>query len=375
MKIIGSKKIALLLTVSAAGCVGTPTGDIHAGKSLNSTTIDYVGDRNEYSAGVAIADFNRDSLPDIFIVNGRHWPRNDLLYLRDENSAFSDAIIIEDGPSTGYGACVADIDGDGDSDILVARDGASGDIFLNSGSAAFRRIKLGSPRAARDCLLNDFDGDGIIDALLTERGGETSVFFGPLISEPVEKVVYTGNAVGAAGGDLNGDGLTDIALTIRGGGTLAVIYSEVNRSFSEPVLRGRKDVQSRAATIADIDQDGDNDIVAAVVNGKNLIFKNEGGEIASGSELPGSSSRTGALAVADLDSDGRLDIVFGNNGKNSVFLNKPNGFERVVLPDPKADTYDVAIGDVNSDGFPDIVFANSNRSNTLIVSTEQALIE
>ena len=77
-----------------------------------------------------------------------------------------------------------------------------------------------------------------------------------------------------------------------------------------------------------------------------------------------------SLAVADLDGDGDVDIVMGNRGApGAVLLNDGSGraFRRVSFGDSQGATYGLAIGDINNDGVPDIVAGRSNAPNTLYI--------
>ncbi|MGD2123554.1 MAG: VCBS repeat-containing protein, partial [Gemmatimonadota bacterium] len=82
----------------------------------------------------------------------------------------------------------------------------------------------------------------------------------------------------------------------------------------------------------------------------------------------GADEHTYAAAVADMDRDGDADIVVGNvQGQNAVYLNDGSGrvwVEQKVGEEAEA-TYGVATADLDGDGYPDIGFANSEAVNRL----------
>jgi len=78
-------------------------------------------------------------------------------------------------------------------------------------------------------------------------------------------------------------------------------------------------------------------------------------------ELILSTFETRAIALADMDGDGDLDLIDAGSGRNGVQLNNGNGFfgGRTITPNPGAtNTRSVATGDVNRDGYIDFVTAN-----------------
>jgi len=85
-----------------------------------------------------------------------------------------------------------------------------------------------------------------------------------------------------------------------------------------------------------------------------------------GAEFGAADGRTYALASADLDGDGDIDLVEAKTAQtNAAHYNEGGGakFRTVELAGSKADTYGVALGDMNGDGLLDAVFANAGAIN------------
>jgi len=326
--------------------------------------FNWFGGEDDFSAGISFADFDGDGALDIAAVNGRHWPVADMLLLNDGKGHFPMAAEIGEWRTTGYGGCPADIDNDGDMDLLVPRDWLPVAVFRNDGAGRLADAgEIGEAGAARDCATADINNDGAVDLVIADRRGGSFLALGPLGPDARTVPLSDLPAVGVTLGGLNGDGEVDTVLALRGAATLAVFLSNGD-GYAAPVLVGDAEWESRSVALADWDGDGDMDLVTAILSGANRVFLNEGGKFTRSAPIGPESEVSQGVRVADLNADGHPDAIFANEGPNAVVMNIEGLQQRTQLPGDN-DTYDLAVGDLNGDGLPDIGFANSDASNTL----------
>lgn len=129
------------------------------------------------------------------------------------------------------------------------------------------------------------------------------------------------------------------------------------------------------------DVDGDSDVVLGNATDysypfpstyPNTLLLNDGnGALKRSKGLPADSDDTRAVALADVDADGDLDLVTGNYGLDRLFLNDGGGHftsASGALPALSGATRGVAVGDVNGDGSVDLVFARYGGQNQLYLN-------
>ena len=141
------------------------------GIDFANTVSDSASFRNRHlmhGSGVAIGDIDGDGRPEIYLcrIEGPN-----ALYLNEGGLSFREAaaergVALGDRPSTG--AVFADVDGDGDLDLVVTSMGGRNSLFLNDGAGKFRDATTGSGfvpegRGSTTAALADVDGDGDLD--------------------------------------------------------------------------------------------------------------------------------------------------------------------------------------------------------------------
>ncbi|MDH3206651.1 MAG: VCBS repeat-containing protein [Gemmatimonadota bacterium] len=341
----------------------------------------------ETSANVSIGDVNQDGRLDIVLVKGRHWPLTDQVLLGDGAGGFQPAYPLGDAADRSYSGVLVDMDGDGDLDVVVSNDDPDPKlVHLNDGSGRFRvGSTFGRPEwSTRHVAVRDLDGDGFPDVVLANRSGRSSgmnyicfgIGDGRFSDECVGFAEESATTITPV--DFNGDGALDLVVPHRDGGQSHVYLNDGNGRYRERIAFGPAEATIRAAKPADFDADGRMDL--AVIDersGPAIYMQRADGEW----EAPFALGRVGegaarpyALMVADVDTDGRTDVVIGYvNARPAVFFNDaPGTFTVVPFGDAEGSAYGFDVADVDGDGFLDIAMARSGATNMLYFGAPEA---
>jgi hypothetical protein len=159
-------------------------------------------------------------------------------------------------------------------------------------------------------------------------GKETGILFTNLLSEErgLTNQIYH-NGSGVALGDVDGDGLCDIYLGNIDGGS-ALYRNLGNWKFEEIAARAgvaRPGLATTGVLFADVDGDGDLDLIVNAIGLGTSIFLNDGhGHFADSTPSAGTAARTGSIsaAMADIDGDGFLDL-YVTNYRTSALRDEP----------------------------------------------------
>jgi hypothetical protein len=333
---------------------------------------------SDTSANVSVGDLNGDGNLDILLVKGRHWPLMSRVLLGDGRGHFPIAYNLGETPYRSYFGRLVDIDGDGDLDVVLSNDTPDPKvIYLNDGKGHFH---LGSSygRAeweTRNASVADLNGDSQPDIIVANRTDKNPANYICLNkgkgSFDTDCIPFSHeSATTIAQADFNRDGLIDLVVPHRDGGQSYVYFAGAKAVYSNlrRIPFGPSDAEIRMAEVADFDRDGLPDIVAIdEKRGVFIYFGRTDGTFLSGVALSSGKVSPYALAVSDLNGDGRMDIIVGNvEAPSTIYFNgSGRHFTPIQFGDNKGAVYGLAIADLDRDGLPDIIVARSDAPNAV----------
>lgn len=297
---------------------------------------------------------------------------------------FSNATTYADlGPHIQYvnsfsptrGVAWGDVDGDGDLDLAVGNEGAPNKVYLNHHGVLQTDDDnpWASPTMAttQSVIWADMDGDGDLDLLFAYRNAPNEIYFnegGVLQSTAgwTADTTFTTYSMGTA--DLNGDGWLDLVVG-NSGSALGQIYFNDNgllpTTASLTIGPGQSE---RAISFVDVDHDGDLDLAMGNGGQPNRIYLNDNATFNTIWWTDNVNDVTYDLAWGDINGDGELDVAVGNwPGQNKIYFS--NGGTLQTSPGwvsaDNANTSSLRLVDIDGDGDLDVTATTDSGSPVL----------
>jgi hypothetical protein len=275
---------------------------------------------------------------------------------------------------------VADMDGDNDTDLLLAMSGLGANgfpdgtgrvgVLLNRGDGIFApATTYAASGSTHSITRGDLDGNGTVDAASTGVSFRATVFLNSgnaVLSKQVPDYGngYTSTAITT--GDLDRDGDFDIAFANPGISNITVLLNPGDGRFGPYTFYDAGDNCNDIA-IADVDRDGDADLVTANYYSRNVSVLLNAGDGTFGAETtyPAGSFPMN-LVAANLDTDNWVDLAVVDRDGNtlSILTNRGNGtFGPPTAVSVGQTPTEVETGDFDGDLRADLIVLNSGSRN------------
>jgi hypothetical protein len=397
--------------------------------------------------GVAFVDYDNDGWLDIFMVNSGvsdfyqpQTPLKNALYRNNRDGTFTDVTDkagVAGGREFGMGCAIADYDNDGFPDIFVTAYGRC-TLYRNNGNGTFTDVTdkagLAAPGWTTSAVWFDYDNDGRLDLFLcsfVQYSVKNDVFCGdnklgkrfyciPRVFKPTPSLLYRNNgdgtftkvsadtsieralgkALGVVATDINNDGLMDLFVandTVqnflfvnRGKGKWDEIGLEAEVGFS---VNGTPR-SGMGVDAADVNGDGRQDLFVSNVDQEMFsLYQNEGNgsflDVAAPNAITQATRLLSGwgLKFFDYDNDGFVDLFLANGHpddmiesysrqvryKEPLLLFRHDGTKLSNVSQQGGPAFQkmfpargLAVGDFNNDGRIDVLIGNNGEAPVIL---------
>jgi len=302
---------------------------------------------------VAVADVNGDGKPDLLVVNcdpiggdncGNDIRRGLMGVLLGNGDGTFQPVVTYDAGFEAWSLAVADVNGDGKPDLVVAN------LCASSSNCTTGKVGI---------LLGN--GDGTFQPVVAYPSGGSNTF-------------------SVAVADVNGDGKPDLVVANLCGtssdctsGNVGVLLGKGDGTFRAAVTHDAGDASPISIAVADVNGDGKPDLVVAYyhISAVGVLLGNGDGTFQPAIlNYDGFGTALQSVAVADVNGDGNPDLLWVSLYSSDNLCGSSNGYSLVTVRLGKGDgtfpagrsycsggveTFSVAVADVNGDGRLDLV--------------------
>ncbi|MEX0985255.1 MAG: VCBS repeat-containing protein [Actinomycetota bacterium] len=365
--------VVMVAGTLVAGVPGPAAAAVPAGVAFVRSTLDTGGQ----AYGIEIADVTGEGRADLIVTH--HATLSDpalaykvLVYPQGAGGGLQAPVVYTPsvsvpGADTWLFPAVGDLDGDGDTDLLVGHQEGF-DLFYQDAGVFTAPLAFATVAPVHEIEVADLNADGLDDIVYSMTGAVSGYRyrgrFQDALDNTIGAVVTIGDAAAEtfAVGDVTGDAKPDVVPEGDASGTVFV-HDAGDETFTAAFDTRITDAVSLA--VADVNDDTRNDLVLLESSGLSVLPGQPDGSLADATSVGGPFTQASALEVADLNADAALDVVvFGSDGTHAFVQDDAGMLAGLtcafasVLESPAGGNETVAIGDLNGDARPDAAGAD-----------------
>jgi len=299
--------------------------------------------------GVKLSDVNGDGAPDLVVANFLT-PAVSVLISTTAPGATTPSFIAQATfatPGDADSVAVADVNGDGRDDLLVACFDATAAVLLNttpfgSTTATFAAAQtFDSGLKSYSVASADLNGDGLPDFVVANYDAGTASVLLNTTPPGATTVTFAARQTFDIGtscqslvlGDINGDGKADIVVSHRGGSTASVLLNATTPGASTPAFSAQltfaTGTNPQFVTLADLNGDGRPEILTANMDGANVSI------LLNSPVIINDDFATGT--ITESDSPGTAVVATGNKTFSSIESSSTGNVVVATFTDPGVD--------------------------------------
>ncbi len=389
--------ITLLNTATGLATYSTQFFNPVFSPSKGSITLNDISPKVNFTVGwapktVSIGDIDGDGKPDLAIANEYD---NTISVLRNTGNNGTVSFALKVDFATGSNpkiVAIGDINGDGKPD-LVTNNVSNNSVSVlrntsSSGTISFAtKVDFTTGGNPQSVTIGDLDGDGKPDlaiaswssntiSVLRNTGSSGTISFATRVNFTTGSGPYSLTI-----GDIDGDGKPDLAVVNRDNNTISVLRNTsssgiMNFATKVDFTTGSSPYQ---LAIGDIDGDGKLDLTTANIDSDSVsVLRNtsSSGTVSFATKVDfttGTNSEPFALAIGDIDGDGKPDLAVATSGYNTIAVLRNISSSGTVSFGAKVDFGTslspsfISIGDIDGDSKPDLLITNNGINGTVSV--------
>lgn len=322
-----------------------------------------------------VSDIDNDGLEDIITITEGEG-NGSIVWQQNLGGSFGTAQLISNTLDNAAEVQTADLDGDGDEDILISELGADKlSYFLNLDGLGDFGNAVTIDQGIEDVLsfiTLDLDNNGSLDIITSSFTGGDIFFYKSTGNLNYSKRFLNGNVDGAfdiISFDRNGDSDQDLFLTQVGENKIVFLDNLGNESFGSPITINDNVLFPFELDHGDFDGNGNLDLSAiSFFDDKITTYKNDGTNFQTEVRLSTTISGIKDVIKADMDLDGLLDLITISTDVSMISWYKNLGTE-IGYASPQIITGDARlplcfdVKDMNSDGLLDVVYGGFTNNH------------